>query len=67
MVVERRNHRLRTQDFGLFVFLNYLFLSVLGLRCYVHFFLVGESWGYSLLAVQGLLIAVAFLVAGHRL
>jgi len=50
MVVKRRNHRLRTQDFGLFVFLNNyisLFLAVLGFRCCVRFFLVGETRGYS--------------------
>ena len=65
-----RNHRLRTQDFGLFVFLNnyiYLFLAVLGLRCCGGFSLVAASASYSLVAVCRLLIVVASLVAEHRL
>ena len=37
---------------------NYLFLSLLGLRCWV---------GYILVAVFKILIAVASLVAEHRL
>ena len=51
------------------VFLNliYLFLSVLDLHCYMGFSLVMESGGYSLVAVHVLLIAVASLVAEHRL
>ena len=45
----------------------YLSLAVLGLSCCVGFSLVVASGGYSLLAVCGLLIAVASLVVEHRL
>ena len=45
----------------------YLFLTVLGLHCGPGFCLVAASEGYSLVAVLGLLIAVASLVAEHRL
>ena len=41
----------------------YLFLGVLGLRCCMQAF---SSYG-ELLTVRGLLTAVAFLVAQHRL
>ena len=44
-------------------FYFYLFVAVLGLRCCVGFPLVVLSWGYSLVGVHRLLIAVAFLVA----
>ena len=46
----------------------YLFLAVLGLHCCEGFFfpLVVKSRGCSLLAVPGLLIVVASLVAEHR-
>ena len=56
--------------------LFYLFLAVLGLRCYLDFSLLVVSEGYSLgavsgiyslVAMQGLLTAVASLVAEHRL
>ena len=40
-------------------------LAVLGLHCCAGFFLVAVSGGYSPVAVHRLLIAVAFLVAGH--
>ena len=43
------------------------FLAVLGLRCCPGFSLVAVSRGYSLVAVRGLLIEVAFPVAEHRL
>ena len=46
---------------------TYLFLTVLGLRCYVGFSLVVLSASYSLVAVHRLLIAVPSLVAKHRL
>ena len=46
------------------VFLFYLFLAVLGLRCCVDFSLVSESKGYSLVAVFRLLLAVASLCRG---
>ena len=46
----------------------YLFLAALGLPCCSRAFSsCGESGGYSSLPVRGLLIAVAFLVAEHRL
>ena len=44
-----------------------LFLTVLGLCCCTDFALVVASRGYSLVAVHGLLIVVASLVAEHRL
>ena len=45
----------------------YLFLAVLGLCCCAGFSLVEKSGGYSLVAVHGLLIAVASLVVAPRL
>ena len=50
----------------LFVCLFVKFLAVLGLHCCVGFSLVVVSGGYSLVAVVGLLIAVAslFVVPG---
>ena len=46
----------------------YLFLAVLGLHgCVGFFFLVAASGGYSQVAGCRLLIAVASLVAEHRL
>ena len=49
------------------IYLIYLFLTVLGLRCCVGFSLVAGSKGYPLVAVRGLLTVVAPLVAEHRL
>ena len=49
------------------VFLYHLFLAVLGLHCCMGFSLVAASSSYSLVAVHGLLIAVASLVVKHRL
>ena len=53
----------------IYVFNNciHLFLDVLDLHCCKRFSLVAVSRGYSLVAVHGLLIAVASLVAEHRL
>ena len=45
----------------------YLFLAVLHLHCCVDFSLVVASGGYSLLAMYGLLIAVASLVRAKSL
>ena len=45
----------------------YLFLAGLGLHCCADFSLVAGSRGYSTVAVRGLLIAVASLVAEHAL
>ena len=50
------------------MFWFFFFFSVsLSLRCCVGFSLVVASEGYSLVAVYGLLIAVASLVVQHRL
>ena len=46
---------------------SYLFLAVLGLRCYMGSSLVAASRGYSLVEVCGLLIVVASVAAEHRL
>ena len=45
----------------------YLFLAGLGLYCYTSFSLIAASGESSLVAVCGLLLAVTFLVAEHRL
>ena len=45
----------------------YLFLAVLGIRCCTQAFSGCGEWGLLLVAVFGLLIAVASLVAEHRL
>ena len=50
--------------FNLFI---YLFLVVLGLCCCVGFSLVSASRGSSLAVVRTLLIALAPLVAEHRI
>ena len=50
--------------FNLFI---YLFLVVLGLRGCVGFSLVSASRGYSLVVVHSLPIALASLVAEHRI
>ena len=42
-------------------------LAVLGLHCCMGFSLVAVSRGNSLVVIHGLLTAVAFLVAEHRL
>ena len=50
------------------LFLKILFLAVPGLSCCIHgLSLVVASRGYSLVVVNGLLTAVASLVAEHRL
>ena len=48
-------------------FFNNFILAVLGLHCCVGFSLVVESRGYSLVAVCGLLIAMASLIEEHSL
>ena len=45
----------------------YLFLAVLGLRCHVQAFSSCGEQGLLFVAVRGLLIVVASLVAEHRL
>ena len=49
------------------IFIYFLFLAVPGLCCWEGFSLVVTSRGYSRIAVHGLLIVVASLVAEHRL
>ena len=52
----------------LFIFyFIYLFLTVSGLRCRAPAFSGCSEWGLFFIAVCGLLIAVAFLVAEHGL
>ena len=53
--------------FLIILYLSVFFLAALGLHCCPIFSLVVESRGYSLVMVHGPLIAVASLVAGHRL
>ena len=45
----------------------YLFMAALGLRCCVWAFSSCSEWGLLFVVVCGLLIAVASLVAEHRL
>ena len=53
---------------GFFVFFfNIYLLAVLGLHCYSGFSLVAETKGYSLVALHGLPIAMASLIAEHGL
>ena len=59
--------RFRFKYFYIILFI-YSFVAVLGLHCCVGIFpLVVASSGYFLVAVLGLLTAVASLVAEHRL
>ena len=51
----------------LFLFLFYLFLSALGLRCCAWVFSSCGEQGLLFVVVHGLLIAVASLVAEHGL
>ena len=53
--------------FFLIIFIYFFFLAVLGLHCCMGFSLVVASGGYSLVAVHGLITAVAFLVVEHEL
>ena len=63
----------KTNDqFLIFLFLInllfiYLFLAALGLCCCVQVFSSCGEWGLLFVVVHGLLIAVASLVAEHRL
>ena len=49
------------------IILLYLFLAALGLRCCVRAFSSCSEWGLLFVAVCGILIAVASLVAEHGL
>ena len=61
------------RDTSFFFFFNfiylfiYLFLVALGLRCCARAFSSCGEWGLLFVAVHGLLIAVASLVAEHGL
>ena len=50
-----------------FIYLIYLVLAALGLRCCVQSFSSCVEWGLLFAAVRGLLIAVASLAADHGL
>ena len=52
---------------NLFILYIFLFLAALGLRCCTQAFSSCGEWGLLLVVVRGLLIAVASLVAEHRL
>ena len=56
-------------QFFFFFFNNFIYLSLaaLGLRCQVGFSLVAVIGGYSLVAVQRLLIVVTSLIEEHGL
>ena len=47
--------------------INFLFLAALGLRCHARAFSSCGEWGLHFVAVCGLLIVVASLVAEHGL
>ena len=49
------------------LFIYYLFLAALGLRCCARAFSSCGEWGPLFIVVHGLLIVVASLVAEHRL
>ena len=71
-VIYLRNGRSRfkasdSKDHILFLFIYLFWGAVLGLHGCARSSLVAASRGYSLVAVCGLLIAVASLVAEHRL
>ena len=51
----------------IFIYLIYLFLAVLGLRCCAQAFSSCGEWGLLFIVVRRLLIAVASLVAEHGL
>ena len=61
----------REEGLGGFLFVcfgfNYLFLAALGLCCFAWTFSSCTEQGLLFVAVQGFLIVVASLVAGHRL
>ena len=53
--------------FKKFIYLINLFLAALGLRCCARAFSSCGEWGLLFVAVRGLLIGVASLVAEHGL
>ena len=55
------------KGFHIYIYMYIKFLAVLGLCWYAGFFSSCDEWGYSVVAVYGLLSAVASLVAEHRL
>ena len=54
-------------SFFFLIYVIYLFLAALGLHCCMRAFSSSGEWGLLFVAVHGLLIAVAFLVAEHGL
>ena len=58
---------MKNQNLSFFFFLMYLFLAALGLRCCTWAFSGCGERGLLCVAVRGLLIAVASLVAEHGL
>ena len=50
-----------------FIYFTYLFLAALGLCCCMQAFSSCGEWGLLFIAVRGLLVAVASLVAEHEL
>ena len=66
---ERINSKIIDKSFlkNLFIYLIYLFLAALGLRCCAQAFSSCGERGLLFVAVRGLLIAVASLVVEHGL
>ena len=60
-------HKINIKIFLIFFFIFYLFLAVLGLCCCTWAFSSCGEWGLLFIAVCGLLIVVASLVAEHGL
>ena len=63
-VIQRFDYLKEKDNF--YIFIN-LFLAALGLRCCARAFSSCREWGLLFVAVRGLLIAVASLVAEHGL
>ena len=57
----------QSQGFFFFFLILFLFLAVLGLHCCTQAFSSCSELGLPFIAVRGLLIAVASLIAEHRL
>ena len=67
MLGKSASWKLRQDFFFLIYLFIYLFLAALGLHCCARAFSSCSEWGLLFTAVRGLLIAVASLVAEHRL
>ena len=66
-IIKLRSKKVCIKAFYCFVLFFYLFLAVLGLRCCAQAFSSCSEQGLLFIAVRGLLIAVASLVAEHEL